>query len=415
VPELVEVEEPYPVPSHLKTQQSVGPFPARLILPLFCALAVGLPLAVSEYRSTGGLLPPATGAALLPMLVLTPFAAWWLDPPFEHGLVKALHFVVRTWLPPDPPVPTGMIAVYRMPTLNLETASVSLRQQARAQWGTILNGVSHPLKIVVRGRPLTTLPVVEQLRADPRQNARQLGEWFETQLAQAGLIERDRLLIVPAADVAELAFRTEAIEKVLRQARLQAERVPPETLPLLRTLTWDPKATEASEAPEDMEEGATELLCDGWWTRAYCLGEFPPAILTNWLSPLLAGDEPLDVAIDVLPQDAGEVKTWVLQPKINALSTSILTRARAVALEQLYALYDAIERRRVLPFDVAITVLVRGNSRQDVRDRSARIERRVRYLGGKLRVLRWEQVDGLQQLDPFRTLAQSGGGFRHAW
>jgi hypothetical protein len=61
---------------------------------------------------------------------------------------------------------------------------------------------------------------------------------------QAGLIERDRLLIVPAADAAELAFHTEAIEKVLRQARLQAERVPPETLPLLRTLTWDPKATD---------------------------------------------------------------------------------------------------------------------------------------------------------------------------
>ena len=72
------------------------------------------------------------------------------------------------------------------------------------------------------------------------------------------------------------------------------------------------------------------------------------------------------------------------------------------------ALYDAIERRRVAPFEVAITVLVRGNSRQDVRDRSKKIERRVRHMGGKLNVLRWEQAAGLQQLDPAQTKTLRG-------
>ena len=75
-------------------------------------------------------------------------------------------------------------------------------------------------------------------------------------------------------------------------------------------------------------------------------------------------------------------KRWVLQPKINAPRRRSLTRKRVVALEQLNALYDAIERRRVPPFEMAINVLVRGNSRQDVRDRWKRVVRRVRNMGG---------------------------------
>jgi hypothetical protein len=45
---------------------------------------------------------------------------------------------------------------------------------------------------------------------------------LETQLSMAGLIERDRLLVIPADDEAELEFRADALEKVLRQAHLQA-------------------------------------------------------------------------------------------------------------------------------------------------------------------------------------------------
>jgi hypothetical protein len=152
-----------------------------------------------------------------------------------------------------------------------------------------------------------------------------------------------------------------------------------------------------------MEEGTTELQADGWWTRAYALGAFPAAILTNWASPLLAGDEPLDVAIDVVPQDVTYVKQWVVGVKINQLLTSQPSAARTVALEQLQALQDALERRRVAPFEVAVTVLVRGNSRQNVKDRSKAIVQQARSIGARLRVLRWEQAAGLMQLDPVRT------------
>ena len=155
-------------------------------------------------------MPPATlerRAALIPPLLVSPIAAWWLDPPAEHGMLAAAGFIKRTYAATAPGAPAPAIAVYRMPTINLETASADVRRHARAQWGAILNGLTHPIKIIVRGRPLTTLPVVEALRNHDHPAARDLGEWFEGHLSHHGLVDRDRLLVVPGADDAELLFR----------------------------------------------------------------------------------------------------------------------------------------------------------------------------------------------------------------
>jgi len=402
-------EQHYLVPSHLETQQSIGPFPARFLMPtLYAGVFLGIPLGYTAWQATNGLLPPTIGAALLPPLLISPYTAWWLKPPAEHGTFAALRFVKRTYRAQLPTSPATPVAIYRMPTINLETASDEARHQARAQWGAILNGLTHPIKIVIRGRPLTTLPVVEALRNHPLEVARDLGAWFESELAQHSLIDRDRLLVVPAQNESELAFRTTALEKALRQAHLEASRVPAEDVPLLRTLTWNPQATEARDGPEVMEEGTTEVQADGWWTRAYALGQFPAAILTNWASPLFAGDEALDIAIDVVPQNETYVKAWVVDVKIRQLETSNPSAARMVALEQLTDLRYALEHRYTKPFNVAVTVLVRGSSRQDVRKRSRKTEDYVKTLGGKLHNLRWEQGDGLLQLDPVRTKPMTG-------
>jgi hypothetical protein len=127
----VQVEQSYLVPDHLNTQQSIGPFPARCLLPLvYSGVFVGGPMAYSAWQATGGLLPPAVGAALIPPLLLSPIAAWWLDPPAEHGIAALGAFVKRSYIPPTP-AETPLVAVYRMPTINLETASVAQRRRAR--------------------------------------------------------------------------------------------------------------------------------------------------------------------------------------------------------------------------------------------------------------------------------------------
>lgn len=396
------VELPYLPPSHLRTEQTFGPFPARFILPLVYGAAAGTPLAFAAYHATGGLLPPAIGADLIPPLLLSPLMATWLDPPAEHGAAAAAKFIARTYRTPGPPT-ARPIAVYRMPTVNLETAGVEARCTARAQWGSILNELTHPIKIIVRSRPLTSLPMIEPLLEDSRPEARLLGAWLQDQLATHALVERDRLLVIPAADDVELQFRTDAIEKALRRARLEGVRIPAEDLPMLRTLSYNPRAAEPQPMPETMEEGWTEVNADGWWTRAYDMGKLPPSILTNWAAPLLEGDETIDVAIDIEPQDINYIKTWVLDVKIRRLLSSAASIERTIALEQLHGLRDAFERRRVAPFEVGITVLVRGTTQQDVRDRSRRVEDRVKGTGARLNLLRWEQAAGLQQLDPART------------
>lgn len=395
------VEQPYLVPSHLRVQQSLGPFPARFILPtLYATMFPGTPLALSVWSATG-LIPPTVAAALLPAAVLSPLAAWWLDPPAEHGALSLGRFIGRTFHA-ETPQPNTPIAIYRMPTINLETASVAARRRARAIWGSLLNELTHPIKIIIRGRPLSTIGDMDTLLESSRAEARALGKWLESQLGQEELLERDRLLVVPALNAAELRHRTHTLEKKLRAARIDYTRIPEEHIPLLRTLTWDPKATEPTDTP-DIHEGWTEAMCEGWWHRAYAFAEFPPSILTNWASPLLAGTEPIDVAFDVVPQDINWVKTWVLDVRINQMKSSVWTVEREVALEQLQALRMAFERRRVMPFDVAGTIIVRGTSQADVRERSKSVVELAHSTGARLKILRWEQAAGLLQLDPVRT------------
>jgi hypothetical protein len=75
---------------------------------------------------------------------------------------------------------------------------------------------------------------------------------------------------------------------------------------------------------------SSHLVADGEYVRAFDLGRLPPTIVTNWAAPLLDGDLPLDVSIDVEPLDL----TWAkiqLDMRRNALESSSLTPGRAIA------------------------------------------------------------------------------------
>ena len=196
---------------------------------LASGLLLGAPLATLGRRELGDV---GLWLGLLPIVLATPFALPWLDPPAEHGALKLLAFlaqkVVRnvTWrrLPPrhelaeadglrafvrvvnayrsretlglsEQPelagvriaegvvhVPIGrrteVRAIYRVPTVNLDTASAETRRGARAKWGAVLNGLPHPIQVVIRGRPATTLPVVERIKAHGSPQARDLAAWL---------------------------------------------------------------------------------------------------------------------------------------------------------------------------------------------------------------------------------------------
>jgi hypothetical protein len=69
--------------------------------------------------------------------------------------------------------------------------------------------------------------------------------------------------------------------------------------------------------------------------RAFDLGQLPPSIVTDWAAPLLDGDLPLDVSIDVEPMDLAWAKLQ-LDTRRNALESSAPTPGRTVALEQIW-------------------------------------------------------------------------------
>jgi biotin carboxyl carrier protein len=208
------------VEANQQQMQQVTPLVAgrvdRVPVVLGDRVRAGAPLAVVARRHLGD---GGFWLGLLPLLLVVPFALPFLDPPAEHGALQLLTFLGRkvvrnltsTRLPPwqelreadgllpflrvlnayrrretlgldEQPelarlqvadgvvyVPVGRRlqprAIYRVPTVNLDTASAATRRGARARWGAVLNALPHPIQVVIRSTPATTLPVLDRIKA----------------------------------------------------------------------------------------------------------------------------------------------------------------------------------------------------------------------------------------------------------
>jgi hypothetical protein len=142
-------------------------------------------------------------------------------------------------------------------------------------------------------------------------------------------------------------------------------------------------------------------VTDGEYVRAFDVGKLPPTIVTDWAAPLLDGDLPLDVSIDIEPLDLAWAKLQ-LDARRNALESSALTPGRQMALEQISGLRMAYERRRILPIRITCIVVVRAPYRGTLERRTRRLRQRVNDLGAELRLLRWEQRGGWLAVLPIR-------------
>jgi hypothetical protein len=199
-------------------------------------------------------------------------------------------------------------AIYRVPTVNLDTAAAETRRGARAKWGAVLNGLPHPIQVVIRGRPAATLPVVERIKVHGSAPARELAAWLGAHLHGGDLVERERYLVVPAEDLETLSDRCASLEASLRRIGLPLERIQATDEPrgvLSGFLT--PRPRQFGPAVVDISASG-HLVADGEHVRAFDLGKLPPTIITDWASPLLDGDLPLDVSIDIEPLDLAWAK-----------------------------------------------------------------------------------------------------------
>jgi hypothetical protein len=147
------------------------------------------------------------------------------------------------------------------------------------------------------------------------------------------LVERDRYLVVPAEDLETLSDRCASREASLRRIGLPLERI--QAVDELRGVLGaflTPGPRQFRPAVVDISASG-HLVADGEHVRAFDLGKLPPTIVTDWASPLLDGDLPLDVSIDIEPLDLAWAKLQ-LDTRRNALESSALTPGRTVALEQ---------------------------------------------------------------------------------
>jgi hypothetical protein len=408
-----ELEPPYAVPNHLEASESIGPIPHRL-------WTIGLGAWMSSSLLLAGLHPidelTRAVAQWGPLLALAPFGAWWLHPPPEHGLMTALRHMVRPrLLDPDKlqgyqrmRIENGVLytgtseaclTVWRLPTVNLDVASAAAKRRHRAQWGTFLDGLGHEITIVIRARRMRRLQAIYEVFEHGSDEAKGLAKWLQRHLGDRPLIARDRLLIIPAPDRATLLNRCADIRSSM--AQFDWRPVEPDSdndLEQLVNQFWPLRPRLDRLGPAMIERKQSELIVDGEYVRTYALRDFPATITTDWWSHLTDSDLPVDLALDIRPRDVGEGKRHLDRREI-ALATSRPTREREVALEQVRALAMAMERCQVKPYDVAVTMAIRGSTRNELEELDRRLRQRLRDRGNAtMQMLRWEQLEGLERL-----------------
>jgi hypothetical protein len=414
-----ELELPYPVPTHLEASESIGPIPHRLWV-------VGLAAWISSSMLLATLHPEDDLMKVIvqwgPLVVLAPFAAWWIFPPPEHGLMTSLRHLFRPrLLDPDKLVSyqkmrvengavyTGSgetcLTVWRLPTVNLEVASTAAKRRHRAQWGAFLDGLGHEVTIVIRARRMRRLQAIYEVFEHGSNEARALAKWLQNHLGDRPLIARDRLLIVPAPDRETLLNRCTDIRSSMAQFDWRpVEPTSDNELEQLVNQFWPLRPSIDRLGPAMIQRKQDELIVDGEYVRTYALRNYPATITTDWWSHLTDSDMPVDLAMDIRPRDVGEGKRHLDRREI-ALATSRPSREREVALEQVRALAMAMERSQVKPYDVAVTLAVRGSTRTELEQLDRRLRQRLRDRGNAIvHPLKWEQLDGMERISALNKL-----------
>lgn len=421
--EEFDAEPSYGVASHLHTSGSIGFIPERTFYVGVAAFVLGvLPgfimFAYLQAHQQNAVILHVIIAflvGLIPAIILSPFAMWFLDPPVEHGMMRWLAYrLSRKALQTQHikslrhvRIEDGFIhtkdsvqAILVLPTQNLDLASVASKRRHRAKLGRFLDGLStHPFQFVIRTHIQSQCTAIERMRLHKNPYAKQLATWLSAHHEQKQAIDRTRYLVVPAPDVDTLRDRLDSIGRSLSQGGLEPELLTDDND--IRDVlndwwTWRPHPERIG--PEHIRVGSKYLQIDGEFTSVYALNKFPPSITTNWWLSLTDGDLPIDVVMTCQQQDLA-LANLQLDTRFNNLAASRPSPARTIALEQIQSLRRAFETK-VKPWDVQILFVVRSHDLK-LHDRYAkRLNQQIKDIGGKIKLLRWEQLEGMQSAQP---------------
>jgi len=116
-------------------------------------------------------------------------------------------------------------AVYRVTTINLDTASTATRREARAKWGGVLNALPHPIQVVIRATPATTSPVRDRIKAHGSAQAHGLAAWLGRTCTARSLSNASASSSCRAEDLEQFSDRCASLETSMRRIGLPLERI----------------------------------------------------------------------------------------------------------------------------------------------------------------------------------------------
>jgi hypothetical protein len=254
------------------------------------------------------------------------------------------------------------------------------------------------------GHPVDLAALVDRMARRGVQ-AQSLAAFLRAHAIGAGLVQRERYLVIGADDEEQLADRVRCIEESLGRAGLPSQRVQhePRREHVVRDLlqaAWSPRSfSNKTVGPSVLRIEPQLVNVDGQSCRTIVLSAWPRALHTDWLAPLLDGPLPIDVAVHIEPQDTERICAR-LDTKLRQYHSSPPSAARDTAIEDAERLRRALERRREHAFSVGVYLLVRAASTKELDERTKRVRQIVRELGGKTQVPRWEHAAGLASCVP---------------
>jgi len=432
-----ERPERWRVPTHLDTPDGLGPLTARQLMLLagaglyvgpvlaWAAGPLGPDLGVAVPFVSNDLTVGQATAMLTPLAAAVPFALSG-EPPLEHGITAAVQYYgrprllggadaarlsgVRTVQGPVVQAFDGprFRAVWELPSVNTRLADPPTLVGLRESYAQFLNALQFPFQLVVRTTPVQTDTLLAGLDewADPQ--ATQLAMWLRALISGRSLLERRRFLAINAEDEAQYDDRIEAVEQGLAGLELPGRRVGVgeggQATPELERLLhggWSRRSRKSTApiGPVVVRFESNELQSDGIWQSAIALSQWPDAIDDDWLRRVVGGSLPIDVVWHVRPVDSDEAQR-TLDKRIKTWKSATQTVERTIAIEDAERLRVALVRVQEKVWDVDLLMLVRHESRKEVRALVRKTQRLLAELGAEARALRWEQGAAVASCQP---------------
>jgi hypothetical protein len=161
-------------------------------------------------------------------------------------------------------------------------------------------------------------------------------------------------------------------------------------------------------APAGYEMRTDHLRLDGQYARVLAVTAYPRSVGAGWLEALVDSDLPVELSLHVHPLPSAEV-VRLLGHRLAQLQASRLLDAREgritdpereIAIEDAERLREALQRGHERVFSVSVYLLVRGSTRQELDERTRRVEVLLDGMLAHSRRLLWEQERGFRSCLP---------------